>query len=122
MSTPSRRSSLPTIWARWHSRLVFKERTKANHRDTIGYFNRWLIQRGYLPKGTDWLEGVREYSKRKLGEIEVLSADEMRRLIKAADERILPLIVIGGFAGLRHEEIKRLNWQDIDLADPRGDQ
>jgi len=84
-------------------------------RDTIGYFNRWLILRGYLSKGTDWLEGVKEYSKQKLGEIEVLSADEMRRLIDAVDERILPLVVIGGFAGLRHEETKRLNWQDIDL-------
>ena len=31
--------------------------------------------------------------------------------------KILPLIVIGGFAGLRHAEIARLDWQDIDLAD-----
>ena len=41
----------------------------------------------------------------------------MRRLIAAADERILPLIVIGGFAGLRHAEIARLEWQDIDLEE-----
>jgi hypothetical protein len=38
--------------------LPFKERTKANHRDTIGFFNRWLVLRGFLVKGTDWLEGV----------------------------------------------------------------
>ncbi len=105
----------PKIIADYLASMTHGERTKANHRDTIGYFNRWLILHGYLPKGTDWLEGVREYSKRKTGEIEILSADEMRRLIKAADKRILPLIVIGGFAGLRHEEIKRLEWQDIDL-------
>ncbi len=41
----------------------------------------------------------------------------MRRLIAAADDKILPLIVIGGFAGLRHEEIKRLDWQHIDLEE-----
>ncbi|HEY5233808.1 MAG TPA: site-specific integrase [Verrucomicrobiae bacterium] len=105
----------PKLIADYLGAMAHGERTKANHRDTIGYFNRWLILRGYLPKGTDWLEGVREYSKRKIGKIEVLSADEMRRLIEAADERILPLVVIGGFAGLRHEEIKRLDWQDIDL-------
>jgi integrase len=29
----------------------------------------------------------------------------------------LPLIVIGGFAGLRHAEIARLDWQDIDLEE-----
>ena len=71
--------------------------------------------RGYLAKGSNWLEGVQNYTKRKIGEIEIYSADEMRRLIAAADERILPLIVIGGFSGLRHAEITRLEWQDIDL-------
>ena len=97
--------------------LPFKERTKANHRDTIGYFNRWLVLRGYLTKGTDWLEGVQKYTKRKQGEISTYSADEMRRLIAAADKRILPMIVIGGFAGLRHAEIARLDWSDIDLEE-----
>jgi len=38
-------------------------------------------------------------------------------LIAAADKRILPMIVIGGFAGLRHAEIARLEWQDIDLKE-----
>jgi len=97
--------------------LPFKERTKANHRDTIGFFNRWLVLRGYLTKGTDWLDGVQKYTKRKLGQISTYSADEMRRLIAAADDRILPMIVIGGFAGLRHAEIARLEWQDIDLEE-----
>jgi len=41
----------------------------------------------------------------------------MRRLIGAADKRILPMIVIGGFAGLRHAEIARLDWSDIDLEE-----
>jgi integrase len=107
----------PKLIADYLTALAFKERTKRNHRDTIGFFNRWLVLRGYLPKGTDWLEGVQNYTARKLGEISTYSADEMRRLIAAADERILPLILIGGFAGLRHAEIARLDWQDIDLEE-----
>ena len=97
--------------------LPLAERTRRNHRDVIGFFNRWLVLRGYLAKGTDWLEGVQNYSARKLGEISTYTAEEMRRVIAAADERILPLIVIGGFAGLRHAEIARLDWRDIDLAE-----
>jgi len=97
--------------------LAFKERTKANHRDAIGFFNRWLVLRGYLTKDTDCLEGVQKYTKRKQGEISTYTADEMCRLIAADDDRILPLIVIGGFAGLRHAEIARLEWQDIDLEE-----
>jgi integrase len=110
-------SLTPKMIADYLTALPFKERTKANHRDTIGFFNRWLVLRGYLAKGTDWLEGVQKYTKRKQGEISTYTADEMRRLIAAADERILPMIVIGGFAGLRHAEIARLEWQDIDMEE-----
>lgn len=107
----------PKLVADYLTALPFKERTKRNHRDTIGFFNRWLVMRGYLSKGTDWLEGVQNYTARKLGEISTYTAEEMRRLIAAADDKILPMIVIGGFAGLRHAEIARLDWQDIDLEE-----
>ena len=41
----------------------------------------------------------------------------MRRLIAVADVRILPFILIADFAGVRHAEINRLHWQDIDLEE-----
>ena len=107
----------PKSIADYLSSLALAERTRRNHRDVIGFFNRWLVLRGYLTKGTDWLEGVQNYTARKLGEISTYTADEMRRLIAAADDKILPMIVIGGFAGLRHAEIARLDWQDIDLEE-----
>ena len=105
----------PKLIADYLTGLALAERTRRNHRDVIGFFNRWLVVRGYLAKGTDWLEGVQNYTARKLGQITTYTADEMQRLIAAADERIFPMIVIGGFAGLRHAEIARLEWQDIDL-------
>ncbi len=107
----------PKMIADYLTALDLAERTRRNHRDVIGFFNRWLVLRGYLAKGTDWLEGVQNYTARKLGQISTYTADEMRRLIAAADDRILPMIVIGGFAGLRHAEIARLEWQDIDLEE-----
>ncbi len=107
----------PKMIADYLTALDLAERTRRNHRDVIGFFNRWLVLRGYLTKGTDWLEGVQNYTARKLGQITTYTADEMRRLIAAADERILPMIVIGGFAGLRHAEIARLDWSDIDLEE-----
>jgi integrase len=107
----------PKLIAEYLTALELAERTRRNHRDVIGFFNRWLVLRGYLAKGTDWLEGVQNYAARKLGQISTYTADEMQRLITAADKRILPMIVIGGFAGLRHAEIARLEWQDIDLEE-----
>jgi integrase len=107
----------PNLVSKYLSALTLSERSKRNHRDVLGFFFRRLILKGYLPKGANLLEGVQKYSARKFGEISIYTADEMRRLIAAADDRILPLIVIGGFAGLRHAEITRLEWQDIDLEE-----
>jgi len=107
----------PKLIADYLTALALAERTRRNHRDVIGFFNRWLVLRGYLAKGTDWLEGVQKYTARKVGQITTYTADEMRRLIAAADDKILPMIVIGGFAGLRHAEIARLEWQDIDMEE-----
>jgi integrase len=46
-------------------------------------------------------------------EIAIFTPDEMERILLAAHARILPLIVIGGFAGIRSAEVERLNWEDI---------
>lgn len=107
----------PNLISKYLTALPLSERSKRNHRDVLGFYFRWLVLKGYLPKGTDMLEGVQNYTARKLGEISTYTAEEMRRLIAAADDRILPFIVIGGFAGLRHAEIDRLEWQDIDLEE-----
>src|ERR1035437_4138560 len=107
----------PKMIADYLTALPLAERTRRNQRNGIGFFNRWLVLRGYLAKGTDLLDGVQNNSLRQYGEITTYTADEMRRLIAAADDRILPLIVIGGVAGLRHAEIQRLEWEDIDLEE-----
>lgn len=46
-------------------------------------------------------------------EIEIFTPEEMRDLLLAAHARILPLIAIGGFCGIRSAEVERLTWQDI---------
>ncbi len=56
----------PSLLSQYLARLPFAERTKRNHRDVIGFFNRFCALRGYLKRGTDWLEGVQNYTARKL--------------------------------------------------------
>lgn len=103
--------------SQWLAGLGFKERTRRNYRDAIGFLCRWCVVRGYLPRGTNWLEGVQQYSARKHGEIEIYSPDELKALLGKADAGILPFIVVQAFAGLRHAEVARLDWQEVDLAD-----
>ena len=96
--------------------LPFVERTKRNHRDTIGFFNRWLVMRGYLAKGMDWLENVQTYSARKLSEIEIYTPQELSQLLGSGRD-MTPFFAIAAFAGLRHAEIARLDWHEVDMED-----
>jgi integrase len=46
-------------------------------------------------------------------EIQIFTPEEMEKLLLTAHARILPLIAIGAFAGIRSAEVCRLNWEDI---------
>ena len=46
-------------------------------------------------------------------EIQIFTPEEMERLLLASHARILPLMAIGAFAGIRSAEIRRLDWEDI---------
>ena len=40
----------------------------------------------------------------------------MIQFLTEASERLIPLLAIGGFAGLRTSEIMRLHWEEIDFS------
>jgi integrase len=49
-------------------------------------------------------------------EVGTLTPAELVALLHRAPEEMIPTLVIGAFAGIRREEIKRLDWRDIDLT------
>ncbi len=49
------------------------------------------------------------------GKVGILTPSQMADLLNAADERVIPSLAIGAFAGLRRAEIERLDWSEIDL-------
>ena len=56
-----------------------------------------------------------ERAKERETEIEILSVSEVARLLECASSDMLPFWAIGAFAGLRHAEIERLTWSEIDF-------
>ncbi len=113
----------PAAVDKWLAQLTkikggaMSEKSKRNFRDVIGYLNRFCVARGYLAKGTDWLENARNYSAAKRGTIEIYSPEEFKKILKAASQQLVPFLAINGFAGIRHEEIARLDWKDVALED-----
>jgi integrase len=68
---------------------------------------------GYLHPDRKTAAEQSETFKEPETEIEIFTPEEMEKILLAAHARILPLIAIGAFAGIRSAEVCRLNWEDI---------
>jgi integrase len=68
---------------------------------------------GYLHPDRKTAAEQSESFKEPETEIEIFTPEEMEKILLAAHARILPLVAIGAFAGIRSAEIKRLDWGDI---------
>lgn len=114
----------PDLISRWLSGLALAERTRRNFRDVIGFFCRFCVRRGYVAKGTDWLEGVQNYAARKIGTIEIFTPDEITKLLRYGERHVKDMVTflsVGAFAGLRQAEIGRLDWTEVELSETPGE-
>lgn len=106
-------------------------RSRNNYRAAIASLFKFAESQTYLPK--DFID-FDDVAKAKEGEfdIEIFTPKEMVKLLLAAQvntndlpngynlryaegQGLLPLLVLGGFAGLRTAEISRQKWSDINL-------
>ena len=70
-------------------------------------------RQGYLHPDRKTAAEQTETFKEPETEIAIFTPEEMAALLSAAHARILPLVAIGAFAGIRSAEIRRLHWEDI---------
>ena len=88
-------------------------RTRDNIVNSINTLFEYAKRKRYLPSDHDELNRVTRLDNDEDGPIEIYTLEEMKALLAAADETLVPFIAIGGFAGLRSSEIQRLDWQDV---------
>jgi integrase len=90
-------------------------RSQNNFRSTLVSFFRWAVKKKYLP--ADWNEfAAIETMDDDDGEIEIFTPEELAALLTHADEKLVPFLAIGAFAGLRSSEICRLDWKQIGVG------
>jgi integrase len=70
-------------------------------------------RQGYLHPDRKTAAELSETFKAPETEIAIFTPDEMQNMLLAANARILPLIAIGGFSGVRSAEVGRLHWEDF---------
>lgn len=91
-------------------------RTKNNYRQALGTMLQFCKARGYLPKDHEVVEDIKEF-KESVFEIDIFTPNEMNQLLEQASGDLVPFLAIAAFAGLRHAEITRLDWEQVSLAD-----
>jgi len=97
---------------KWLRGLGVSPRTRNNLRNSVQTLFAFAKSQKYLPKDHDEIDGVTR-AKDGAGEIEIFTPKEMAEILAHADGRIVPFLTLGAFAGIRHAEIQRLEWNDI---------
>ena len=82
----------------------------------ITLFN-FARQRGYLPKNQPTEADAVAIAKEPPAQIGIFTPAQMIKLLEKAGPQIVPYLAIGGFAGLRHAELMRLDWREIKLRE-----
>jgi len=88
-------------------------RTKNNYRMALLTLFSYARDKKHLPRGE---KTEAEFATRyddKGGDIGIYTPDQFRTLLENIEERFIPFIALGGFAGLRTIEILRLEWKDV---------
>ena len=101
----------------WLDGMTASGRTKRNYLAVIAALFRFCIKHKYLPKeAIEEIEAVQQ-QKEDNGEIEIFTPGEIFEILTAARPEMIPWLAIGGFAGLRSAEIRRLDWSEVNLME-----
>lgn len=90
------------------------QRTRYNMQQTVADLFRFAQRKGYLETGETIMDKIEKITK-PAKDPDVFTPDELKRLLETArdqDEKLLPYIAIGAFAGLRSAETCRLIWEE----------
>lgn len=91
-------------------------RTRHNLRTTLTTLFNFARNEGYLPADHKGVPRPTKRSRLKLA-IKVFTPDEMAKLLRAAkDDQLIALAIIG-FAGIRAQELMRLQWEHLDFEE-----
>jgi integrase len=106
-------SLTPNDLDRFFAELRLSPRSYNNFLRTLRTFFSFAQKQRWLSKEADLLTGI-EKRKEKPTPVEIYTPDELARLFDHATNELSPCLALAAFAGLRAEEVLRLEWSDVD--------
>jgi integrase len=94
-------------------------KTRNERRNVVRMFLKWAVRQDYLSPSHRLLESdALSHEQADTEEISFYTPKELRLLLDATAtktefKRLLPVIALGGLAGVRLQEITRLTWEDV---------
>lgn len=98
----------------WLRGLGLSARSYNNFRTSIETLITFAKSCGYLTRDWDDLEDVPR-EKDKGGAVEIFTPEDISQLLTHANDKLLPFLAIGAFAGVRSAELERLTWAKVNL-------
>jgi integrase len=103
----------PDDVAAFFERLRLSPRSYNNFLRTVRTFLTFAQNRGWLSKEIDLLARVEKRSETRMP-VEIFTSSQLTALLKNASRELAPCFALAAFAGLRAEEILRLDWSDVE--------
>jgi integrase len=104
---------VPDDVAAFFEGLRLAPRSYNNFLRAVRTFFLFAQNRGWLSKEVDLLALVEKRSEKR-APVEIFTPAELKALLKNASSELAPCFALAAFAGLRAEEILRLDWADIE--------
>jgi integrase len=100
----------------WLRDLPLSPQSRVNYRSVVGVLFSHATKRGLID-----VNPITRTAKPKKPNVppEIFTVDELRALLEGARRiapDVVPMLAIGAFTGLRDAEIKRLDWNEVNLA------
>lgn len=97
----------------WLRDLGLSPVSRNNYRRVLNVFFNYTKDRNYSPTNPMAKTAKAKVVYERPG---ILTVKQITDLLNASPLELIPVIAIGGFAGLRVEEISRLSWSEVNLA------
>jgi integrase len=89
-------------------------KSRNDRRAILRMFLNWAVRKDYLMQNHRLFESTAMDNEDKdQRKIDCYRVNELRAMLENAERELLPVIALGGLAGLRREEILRLKWADV---------
>jgi integrase len=97
---------------RWLSEVATSPQNHNNFRTVLSTLFRFAQTKRYVPED---FNPIGSLGRRKVvgTETEVFTPAEMTRLLETSSPELIPLLALGAFAGLRREELLKMEWEDL---------